>query len=192
MTIPAHDRHVPNWYELLQLTPEAPEQTVRAATEQLSRRASALANTAPERAQQLRDQVRAIRRDLLSGDEARADYDRALANAAPVSVPSSVSAHSGAVRAGVAPSGPARPATPVELGVGGRIMQFLRSAWTCPSCGASGMPTDVSCGACGAPMRRLDDAGPPEAEQGALTCGSCRSRLEPNDRFCSSCGTPAR
>lgn len=66
-----------DWYAVLQLAPEATIEQIAQAVEKRSRQATALANTAPERSQQLREQIRAIKRDLLSGDEARASYDAA-------------------------------------------------------------------------------------------------------------------
>ena len=64
-----------NWYVFLRLSPAAREDEIQSAVERLSRQASALAVTAPERSQSLRETVRAIKRDLLSGPESRRRYD---------------------------------------------------------------------------------------------------------------------
>ena len=64
-----------NWYAFLRLSPAAREDEIQSAVERLSRQASALAVTAPERSQSLRETVRAIKRDLLSGPESRRRYD---------------------------------------------------------------------------------------------------------------------
>jgi len=85
-----HSRDVRDWYALLGLSDDASERDLDTAIERLSRQASALVNSAPERSQQLRDTVRAIRGDLLSGPEARRRYDeRVLAMRRQPAPPSS-------------------------------------------------------------------------------------------------------
>ena len=74
MTTPPGD-----WYAELRLQPDASTNEIAQAVEKRSRQATALANTAPERSQLLREQVRAMKRDLLSGDDARQRYDAARA-----------------------------------------------------------------------------------------------------------------
>jgi DNA-directed RNA polymerase subunit RPC12/RpoP len=64
-----------DWYAYLGLSPQAPEEEIAQAVERLSRQAAALAVTAPERSQRLRDTIRLIKRDLLSGQENRRRYD---------------------------------------------------------------------------------------------------------------------
>ena len=68
-------RQQEDWYAYLNIAPDALTDQVEQAVERLSRQATALAVTAPERSQRLRDTVRSIKRDLLSGPEARARYD---------------------------------------------------------------------------------------------------------------------
>jgi hypothetical protein len=68
-------RQQEDWYAYLNLPTDTPTEQVEQAVERLSRQAAALAVTAPERSQQLRDTVRAIKRDLLSGPDSRARYD---------------------------------------------------------------------------------------------------------------------
>ena len=68
-----------DWHAYLGLSPQAPEQQIAQAVERLSRQAAALAVTAPERSQRLRDTIRLIKRDLLSGQENRQRYDLGLA-----------------------------------------------------------------------------------------------------------------
>lgn len=68
-----------DWHAYLGLSPQAPEEEIAQAVERLSRQAAALAVTAPERSQRLRDTIRLIKRDLLSGRENRQQYDLGLA-----------------------------------------------------------------------------------------------------------------
>jgi hypothetical protein len=68
-------RQQEDWYAYLSIATDAPTEQIEQAVERLSRQATALAVTAPERSQRLRDTVRSIKRDLLSGPEARARYD---------------------------------------------------------------------------------------------------------------------
>jgi hypothetical protein len=68
-------RQQEDWYAYLNIATDAPTEQIEQAVERLSRQATALAVTAPERSQRLRDTVRTIKRDLLSGPEARARYD---------------------------------------------------------------------------------------------------------------------
>jgi hypothetical protein len=68
-------RQQEDWYAYLNIATDAGTEQIEQAVERLSRQATALAVTAPERSQRLRDTVRTIKRDLLSGPEARARYD---------------------------------------------------------------------------------------------------------------------
>ena len=68
-----------DWHAYLGLSPQAPEEQIAQAVERLSRQAAVLAVTAPERSQRLRDTIRLIKRDLLSGQENRQRYDLGLA-----------------------------------------------------------------------------------------------------------------
>ena len=72
-------RQQEDWYGYLNIAPDAPTEQVEQAVERLSRQATALAVTAPERSQRLRDTTRLIKRDLLSGQENRQRYDLGLA-----------------------------------------------------------------------------------------------------------------
>jgi hypothetical protein len=81
-------RQQEDWYAYLNIATDAPIEQIEQAVERLSRQATALAVTAPERSQRLRDTVRSIKRDLLSGPEARARYDAEReAAATPTPVP---------------------------------------------------------------------------------------------------------
>lgn len=91
-----------DWYSVLKVAPDATTEQIAEAVERLARQANALAITAPERARQLRDQVRAIKQDLLSGAESRQRYDDGLAARA-------------AADADSAPPAPAPPA-PAQAG----------------------------------------------------------------------------
>ena len=67
-----------DWHAYLGLSPQAPQEQIAQAVERLSLQAAALAVTAPERSQRLRDTIRLIKRDLLSGQENRQRYDLGL------------------------------------------------------------------------------------------------------------------
>ena len=67
-----------NLYEILGVGREASAETITEAAERLTRQASALANTAPERSQQLREHVRGAKERLLAGQEERLHYDEEL------------------------------------------------------------------------------------------------------------------
>src|SRR5215471_4045986 len=97
----------PDWYAFLRLQPDATAEEITVAVERLSRQASALATTAPERSQQLRETLRSIKRDLLSGPENRQRYDQSRAqaqNAVPPQAPAAPAAER--------PPAPQYPATP--------------------------------------------------------------------------------
>jgi hypothetical protein len=251
----------PDWYEVLKLAPDAATEQIEAAVERLSRQATALAVTAPERSQRLRDQVRAIKRDLLSGPESRERYDTARAAAAaeaagpaevptvipgldlappvppvpPVPGPVPLPAMTPPV-AGLAPPVPSAPdavppsaagpwpaadqqaggswpaagqqaggpwpAAGQQAGQGpwaagqpggaermsSRIARFLRTGWTCASCGKEMLPSDKFCNKCGTPITptRRDD---PAVQGNRAACANCGVTLGVNDVFCSRCGT---
>ncbi len=205
----------PDWFEYLKLAPDAPAGQVEQAVERLSRQAASLAVTAPERSQQLRDTVRAIKRDLLSGPENRARYDAARAAVQPAPVPPAPPAPTGSPahqRPEAPPPGqapwPAVPqvqpsapgAGPVPAGgtpgsvlgglegLGSRVARFLRTGWTCSACGKEAMPSDKFCTKCGTAITPTrPDATRPSPRPG---CVNCNAALGVNDAFCARCGTP--
>jgi hypothetical protein len=65
-------------YEFLGVDMFASHEEIRAAIERFSKQANALANTAPERSQQLRERLRRIREDLLTTPARRESYNRRL------------------------------------------------------------------------------------------------------------------
>jgi len=159
-----------DWYAYLGLSPQAPGEQIAQAVERLSRQATALAVTAPERSQRLRDTIRLIKRDLLSGQENRQRYDLGLLAAGPVPVPPA----------------PAFSGFGGE-GVGSRIARFLRTGWTCAACGKEALPSDRFCTKCGTPIKPVQsEAAPARARHVCVNCGSA---LTANDVFCSRCGT---
>ena len=203
-----------DWYSVLGLSPAASADEIAAAVERLSRQASALAVTAPERSQQLREVTRAIKRDLLSGQDSRRQYDQSLrpgglAAPAPAAPP-------GAPPAGtpVAPTAapPVRPPAgpPAAPPVGHpapaaaamvpqvpdrrkRFVRFLQGAWTCPACGHDAMPGEEFCTKCGGRLRTAtgDDlpAGPRSGGARVPSCAACGAALGTDDRFCTHCGS---
>lgn len=68
-------------YKTLGVERDADEEALEVAIERLTRQASALANAAPERSQQLREELRTAKERLLSGTEQRQRYDNELAAA---------------------------------------------------------------------------------------------------------------
>lgn len=73
-----------NHYQKLGLEPDAPAELIEAALWRLVDRAVALAYTSPERSDALWEEIRAVRRDLLSGDDKRRHYNRSLLDARDV------------------------------------------------------------------------------------------------------------
>ena len=178
-----------NWYDMLGVSVDAPEEQLRASTEKLSRQAAALATTAPDRSQQLRDVVRAIRTDLLSGPAARAQYDARLASAPRAESPTLEPAGRFPSAMTPAQSGSQRLIDSVVNGIGpaaSRFRRFLQSGWTCPSCGLEGGPADQFCAHCGTPMKVAAQVRPTRP-----ICTNCAAAFSSNDRFCSHCGAPA-
>jgi hypothetical protein len=205
-----------DWYTVLGLERTATDAAVGDAVERLSRQASALANTAPDRSQQMRDTVRAIRADLLSGPATRATYDGRLAGPAPQGPPAlSPAAHDAVaqprppsppaagpdgapgVAAGAGTYGGPAPGGPgvVDSVVAGiapvvsRFRRFLQTGWTCPNCGAEGGPGTRFCAKCGGPMKSAEQPAP--APSARPRCAGCSAPLGAGARFCSQCGTPA-
>lgn len=190
MASPAHPGQGESWYELLGLSPSASAAEIAAAVELLSRRAAALANTAPERSQRLRETSRAIKRDLLSGPEARERYDRSLLP--PDSPPTPIITDDGPALPGPAspwpvpatpgpggalpgPPGPPAPTLGEALGPaavwaqeqGRRFRRFLQAGWTCANCGHGAMPGERFCVRCGQPIAVPGTSGRPDAQASA-------------------------
>lgn len=176
-----------DWYAYLRLSPEATTEQIQQAVERLSRQATALAVTAPERSQLLRETVRSIKRDLLSGAENRQRYDvgrAAASQPAPQHVPSAQD--TAPPQAEPIPVPPA-PAFTGES-VSSRIARFLRTGWTCSSCGKDALPSDKFCTKCGSPIKPVQpDTAPARARP---TCGNCGAAVAAHDAFCARCGTP--
>ncbi len=189
-----------NWYVFLRLSPAAREDEIQSAVERLSRQASALAVTAPERSQSLRETVRAIKRDLLSGPESRRRYDASH----PQRPPSPPGPAAGPLLPGPMPAPPGpMPAPPAPVppepvpygfqGPGSRLARFLRTGWTCPACGNGGVPSDKFCTKCGTPIQliRPEASGSQHAPRPRPACATCTYPLGPTDVFCSRCGRRA-
>jgi hypothetical protein len=207
-----------DWYAYLRLSPEAPTEQIEQAVERLSRQAAALAVTAPERSQQLRETVRSIKRDLLSGPESRQRYDVGRAAAtqqaaapAPQAWPPVQQAAPPAQTFAPPPPPPAAPGVPMAMpapapaaapipvspapalageGVGSRLARFLRTGWTCSACGKDALPSDKFCTKCGSPIKLVQPDSAPARTR--LACANCAAPLAASDAFCAKCGTPAR
>ena len=161
---------VKDWYEVLGIDTNSHDSAINAAIERMSRLASALANTAPDRSQDVRETIRAIRRDLCSGLDARQAYDQQLArsktelkseplasesgNVVPSEIPGQVapppfyagtqnpqSRHDGQAVSESPPS--VVDAVVANLApVVSRFRRFIQSGWSCPTCGSEGRPGD--------------------------------------------------
>jgi hypothetical protein len=183
-----------DWYGYLRLEPGATDEQIAGAVERLSRQATALATTAPERSQQLRETVRSIKRDLMSGPESRERYDQGRAQQpAPPSAqpPSAQPAAPGWPGAAAQPAAPAQPGGPAPAeGVGSRIARFMRTGWACPNCGKGSLPNEKFCAKCGSPIQapapRTSARGPAARNP---VCANCGKQLRTSDVFCGSCGT---
>jgi curved DNA-binding protein CbpA len=194
----------PDWYAVLRLAPDASAEEIASAVERLSRQASALATTAPERSQQLRETLRSIKRDLLSGPENRQRYDQSRAqarNAVPPQAPAASTApaaqrppapqYPAAPASSAAPaSAPAAAAGPGPEGMGARFARFMRTGWACSNCGKGSLPNEKFCSRCGSPIQ------PPAPATAARApavrnpvCANCGKQLRSSDVFCGSCGT---
>lgn len=205
-------RQQEDWYGYLNIAPDAPTEQVEQAVERLSRQATALAVTAPERSQRLRDTVRSIKRDLLSGAEARARYDAEREAAATSAQPPSPP---------VAPSSMASPpAAPTQVPASQvpPPPSFSPAAVPPPPTAvppppsyappmAPGSPT--AAGPYGGPYGGGPAAGPGGGAPGAggpgggerisarlvrflrtgWVCSECGKEAVPSDKFCTRCGT---
>jgi hypothetical protein len=121
-------------YEMLGVDMFASSSEIQAAVERLSRQANAIANTDPERSRVIREQIRRIKEELLSGEERRNAYNRRLVAAGKADLtpnaPSSAweSEFDGRQRGqGGGRGGGNRPGMPVALGQPGR--RGLRRYW---------------------------------------------------------------
>jgi hypothetical protein len=201
---PITDSSGKNWYEILGVPTDAPSSDVTSAVERLSRQASALANVSPDRSQQLRDLVRSIRQDLVSGQEARDQYDHALAKSIAPPPPVASTMAQGEVQRpefgqqaspvwAYSPPNPVPGTTapaPVSdfvsetvMPLVGRFRRFLQSGWTCQSCGAEATPADRFCTKCGATIAKAP-------QRVFRRCVSCAVQISSGERFCAHCGTP--
>ncbi len=178
-----------DWFAYLQLPRDATTDDIEDAVERLSRQASALATTSPERSQLLRETIRAIKRDLLSGPD---DRQRSVPSRAgqhrqpgpsPPALPQPVPPPSAPATAG--------PAHPVAAGQegGSRLARFLRTGWTCATCGKGAVPGDKFCAKCGGPIQPIRPvAGAGHAPPSRAVCAFCANPLAATDVFCSQCG----
>ena len=176
-----------DWYAYLQLPLQASIRDVEQAVERLSRQASALATTAPERSQQLRETIRSIKRDLLSGPESPRSYDAPrVRDLAPPPPPAATA---------IAP--PPAPATAPR-----RAPKHARPEPAAPMPPAPTAYTPMPPSPTPAPMPSVPvGTAPPGQGAGSRlarflrtgwTCPACGKGALPSDKFCTSCGTPIR
>jgi Double zinc ribbon len=173
-----------DWYAYLQLPPDATTEDIEEAVERMSRQAGALATTSPERSQLLRETVRAIKRDLLSGPESRRRYDtprggRHRQPVPPATVPPPT----------VPPAAMSAYPAAADRETGSRIGRFLRTGWTCAACGKGAVPGDKFCARCGGPIQPIRPAaGAGHTLRPRPVCAFCANPLGTTDVFCSQCG----
>lgn len=179
-----------DWYAYLGLPPEATAEEIQHGVERLSRQASALAATAPERSQQLRETIRAIKRDLLSGPDERAAYDAAqTADSAPAAPPPAAM-----------PPGPFNMAPAPAPAAPGPAFDAPPYSSPPDSAPSSAAPPGPPYSAPPGPPPPLSAYLPP-AGQAAVsrlarflrtgwTCPACGKGGLPSDKFCTKCGTP--
>jgi hypothetical protein len=193
-------RQQEDWYAYLNIATDAPTEQVGQAVERLSRQATALAVTAPERSQRLRDTVRSIKRDLLSGPEARTRYDAELnAAAATPEVPPSP------VPPSPVPQSPVRPPEPATIPPPPSYSpsSFSPPPFSPPPIAQGSSPAAGGQPAAGPPAS--GSAGGPGGGRAAggekmsarlvrflrtgWVCGECGKEAVPSDKFCTRCGT---
>ncbi len=181
-----------DWYAYLRLSPLASTEEIEQAVERLSRQAAALAVTAPERSQLLRETVRSIKRDLLSGPESRQRYDAGRAAAAQ--------------QAAAQPQAQPQQAMPPVQQAMPPVPQMAPPP---PPFPPAGMPAPYPPGA-PAPMPPPPPSAPiPVSPAPAFagegmgsriarflrsgwTCTGCGKDALPSDKFCTRCGTPIK
>jgi hypothetical protein len=170
-----------DWYAVLGLGPQASAEEIGTVVERLSRQASALANTAPHRSQELREITRAIKRDLLSGTESRQRYDRSRPGSGVPAGP-----------AGPAPARPTAPPPPAAFPAPAACRPPAAGPPppgggpppAVPPAPSAGLPpvAGVAPGAgFGARLKKF--------MQTSWTCPACGEGAMPSDRFCKACGT---
>jgi hypothetical protein len=182
-----------DWYAYLRLAPGATAEDIQRAVERLSRQASALALTAPERSQLMRENIRAIKHDLLSGPEQRRQYDELQARGNQPAVPPPVAPAPEPPRVSRPPAPPLQPgptpARPASETVRSKLARFLRTGWTCPACGKGAVPSDRFCTNCGTPISPiLSNYDGVQERPSRPTCVRCANLMSSLDVFCSRCG----
>jgi hypothetical protein len=211
---PGNSSGPPDWYALLGIAVTASTAEIAAAIERMSRQATALSVTAPERSRQLRDQIRAIKQDLLAGDAQRQRYDAEIAKLAPAPLryppPPGIAPGPGyAPPPGIAPGPDYAPppaghgtaqrpwgqgAQPVQQQLSGlmsRVARFLQTGWTCKACGYGALPNDKFCQKCGSAI----DAPAGQVVSSDPAASPISSPVQPGpangpSSFCGKCGTP--
>ena len=189
-----------DWYAVLGVDADAPDADIAAAAERLSRQASALANAAPDRSQQLRDAVRSIRSDLLSGPAARARYDDRLAATREEAAKAAEPTLSVAPPASHPPPPPPPPppnpswpggAAPNPPVPGGVVPNPPVPGVPAPNPPVPGVP--ASTGQPNVVDSMVAGIAPIASRfrrflQSGWTCPSCGAEGGPADKFCSRCG----
>ncbi len=193
----------PDWYALLGVEPTASTEELTAAVERMSRQATALSVTAPERSRQLRDQIRAIKQDLLSSDAQRQRYDAERGGPAahgrgPFGAPFQGQQHGGqnygVPQYGGQPQGGQQYGGQPYQGPPAQPPPQQPPAYQPPGYGpAAGTPS----------WQPAQSAGSQQAQpfQGLMsrvarflqtgwTCKTCGFGALPNDKFCHKCGSP--
>jgi RNA polymerase subunit RPABC4/transcription elongation factor Spt4 len=210
--VPMPSKPPRDWYAELRLPSDASTDAITEAVERRSRQAAALANTAPERSQQLRDEVRTMKRDLLSGEQARRVYDASRAAATtktadsiaqpPASfepVPFWMQADSVEPNRDAAPGSAWPPMDnnarhsygqqSAAASYQSRFAKFIASAYVCRDCGYAAQPRDRFCAQCGSPLKPVRRHVPVTVPvQHPDACAYCGTIAGWDHRFCRTCG----
>ncbi len=185
-----------DWYAYLRLSPQAPTQEIEQAVERLSRQAAALAVTAPERSQLLRETVRSIKRDLLSGPESRQRYDAGLAAAAQQAVAPPQAQPQQAMPPVQQLAPPAQPYPAPAQPYAAPAQPFPAAGMPAPyPPGVPGpMPPSAPIPVPPAPAFAGEGMGSRIARflRSGWTCTGCGKDALPSDKFCTRCGTPIK
>lgn len=179
-----------DWYSVLGVARAATVAEITAAVERLTRQASALSLTAPERSRQLREQARSIKRDLLSGEAERHRYDQHLARDAQArdaqaagTLPAGTTT-AGTTSAGTTSAGTTGTDTTGTDTTGAGAGRAAGQATGLPAGGDAGSGQ----GPANHPGQRVASRVARFLQTG-WTCPACGHGAMPADKFCQKCGS---
>jgi hypothetical protein len=198
-----------DWYTVLGISAQATAAEITTAVERLTRQATALSVTDPDRSRQLREQARDIKRDLLSGELERQRYDQSLGSDLQIKHPPATGFPAGQPLA-TAPPASGYPATaPPASGYPATAPPASQPPAATPPVSefppqqAPRMPpAEPAPGmqAADGQVRPAFAGSPPARGQGLTsrvarflqtgwTCPACGHGAMPADKFCQKCGS---